>query len=443
MKDNTILSIIPVLDQIDCQFKNSIKTNKTFDTKKEFDKYKLALENDYERITNDSKYFYGFRQYSNNPFLNVREKPLTRFVSAKSLPLLFVNGGELIDYGAKKSVVNVNKIVSTNTQIIKEKININVEINSIQDLLKLIKDNPIIENVEYNINIEALHKIKDPLIELENMIGMLSVKENVIDQIIYYIQGFHKLGNNNNDFMHTVIYGPPGTGKTELAKLIGKIFSNLGILKKGIFNKVTRADLIAGYLGQTAIKTKEVIMKTLGGVLFIDEAYALGNNEKRDSFSKECIDTLCEALSDHKENIMVIIAGYEDELNTCFFSYNAGLESRFTWRFNIDKYSADELRRIFIKKVTDAGWSINTDAKLDEEWFKKNMDYFKYYGRDIETLFAKTKICHSRRVFGKSVDEKTHLNLDDINNGFKLFTKNDEVKSRKTDSWSSLTHMYS
>ena len=117
-------------------------------------------------------------------------------------------------------------------------------------------------------------------------------------------------------------------------KIIGKIFSKLGILSKKYFKKVTRADLIAGYLGQTAIKTRDVINEAKGGVLFIDEAYALGNPEKRDSFAKECIDTLCEGLSDNKDNLMVIIAGYEKELKDCFFSYNQGLDSRFNWRFN-------------------------------------------------------------------------------------------------------------
>ena len=96
----------------------------------------------------------------------------------------------------------------------------------------------------------------------------------------------------------------------------------------------------------------------MGGVLFIDEAYALGNSEKRDSFAKECIDTLCEALSDHKDNLMVIIAGYEDELKNCFFNYNQGLDSRFTWRFKTTDYSPSELRDIFNKKVSDANWKL-------------------------------------------------------------------------------------
>ena len=335
------------------------------------------------------------------------------------------------------------KITTKKSHIKKEIINIDVEINSIKDLIKLIKDNPIIENAEYNINVEALHKIKELLIELDRMIGMRTLKENIIDQIVYYIQNFHKLGKCNGDFMHTVIYGSPGTGKTEIAKLIGKIFSKLGILKKGTFKKVTRADLIAGYLGQTAIKTKDVINDSLGGVLFIDEAYALGNDEKRDSFAKECIDTLCEALSDHKDNIMVIIAGYEEELKTCFFSYNPGLESRFTWRFKTDEYTPDELRQIFIKKVEDAGWYVSTEVKIEEDWFKKNIEYFKYYGRDMETLFAKSKISHSRRVFCKPSEQKTHLTIHDIDKGFNLFIKNEEVKMRKDNSWSSINHMYS
>jgi SpoVK/Ycf46/Vps4 family AAA+-type ATPase len=295
-----------------------------------------------------------------------------------------------------------------------------------------------------------------------------------VDQLLFYLQNLHVYKDTNNgnkranietgDFLHTVIYGSPGTGKTEVAKIIGRIYANLGVIKskptllsdkkklasllssssssasssssslssRSKFKKVTRSDLIAGYLGQTALKTKDVIKDSLGGVLFIDEAYALGNTEKRDSFAKECIDTLCEALSDNKDSLMVIIAGYEKELNECFFSYNEGLDSRFIWRFKVDDYVAEDLRDIFVKKARDFGWSVNEE--LSVEWFEKNMKYFKYYGRDMETLFTKTKIAHSRRVFCKPDEMKKKIIMKDLENGFELFIKNEEVKNRVNDS---------
>ena len=321
------------------------------------------------------------------------------------------------------------------TPVYIKKVNIDSEINNINDLLKLVETYPNDKNIEYNINIDALHKIKLPLNELQNMIGMKDLKENIVDQIIFYIQNLHTLKSDikGNDFMHTVIYGPPGTGKTEIAKIIGSIFSKMGVLSKGSFKKVTRADLIAGYLGQTALKTRDVVNEALGGVLFIDEAYALGNEEKRDSFSKECIDTLCESLSDHKDNLMVIIAGYETDLNNCFFNYNQGLNSRFTWRFKIDEYTGDDLYKIFLKKVKDSGWSLAEDSKINTKWFEKNKGHFKFYGRDIETLFAKTKIAHSRRVFCLDQSVKKFLILKDLDKGLETYLKNEDSKNKERD----------
>jgi len=341
-------------------------------------------------------------------------------------------------------------------------------VNHIEDLIRLINDNPLDDSVEYNINMSLLHQIKDPLIDLNNMIGMHDLKSNVIHQILYFMQNLHKNSKNMEmgDFMHTVIYGPPGTGKTEVAKIIGKLYSKMGILKRGVFKKVTRADLVASYLGQTAIKTRDVVNECLGGVLFIDEAYALGNSEKKDSFSKECIDTLCEALSDHKENLMVIIAGYEKELKECFFNYNPGLESRFQWRFHTDKYSAKEMFEIFKKKVERIEWKIqscddkndnkhddkhdddkkdnsmnNSDNKktkdketrniIGEEWFEKKKEYFVYYGRDIETFLSKIKISHGKRVFCKPEEEKRIITEKDLEKGFDMFMNNEELKKRK------------
>ena len=388
----------------------------------------------------------------------------------------------------KKDIVNID-IDDKNTCYVKNckncknrisykinKVNINVEVNTIGDLIQLCNDYKLAENVEYNIDMKALHKINDDLIELNNMIGMKTLKQNIVDQLLFYLQNLHVYGdkykNDRNvsmsspdskksnidtgDFLHTVIYGSPGTGKTEVAKIIGRIYANLGVIKckptllsdrkkpsssRSRFKKVTRSDLIAGYLGQTSLKTKDVIKDSLGGVLFIDEAYSLGNTEKRDSFAKECIDTLCEALSDNKDNLMVIIAGYEKDLNECFFSYNDGLDSRFIWRFKVDDYVAVDLRDIFVKKIRDCGWLIDEELKV--EWFDKNMKYFKYYGRDMETLFTKTKIAHSRRVFCKPYEMKKRIIMKDLENGFEMFIKNDEVKNRANDSGSKvLQNMY-
>jgi SpoVK/Ycf46/Vps4 family AAA+-type ATPase len=320
-----------------------------------------------------------------------------------------------------------------------EKVNINVSIENVQDILDLIEKYPIKLDVQYNINMQALHNIKLPLIRLNKMIGMQHLKQNIVDQILYFSQNLHQNQNNQSiDFMHTVIYGPPGTGKTEIANIIGHIFSNLGILKNKIFKKATRSDLIAGYLGQTAIKTTDLVKSCLGGCLFIDEAYALGNSEKRDSFAKECIDTLCEALSFHKNELMVIIAGYEKDLKDCFFAYNSGLESRFTWRFNTDDYTPSELNLIFQKKVESIQWILKD--KIKDSWFEKHKDYFKYYGRDMETLLAKTKIAHGRRVFCLPEEDKKKITLKDLNKGFDMFLKNDEVKNRKKDDI--LSHLY-
>ena len=423
-----------------------------------------------------------------------------------------------------------------------ETINIDHKISTVADLIILCEKYKIAENVRYNINMAALHNICPYLRELDNMIGMPTVKATVVDQIIYFIQNLHiptpqapgcivsnKIpisGGSNNpdiinpfcfsggggqpkpdtntvqqlfqfpnlfgssspnnvndantaspasssasfasifsdmkmpkfpkpplstqvkplttpgDFMHTVLYGPPGTGKTEVAKIMGNIFSHLGILKSHTFKKVTRSDLIAGYLGQTAIKTREVINSAIGGVLFIDEAYALGNTEKRDSFSKECIDTLCEALSDHKHELMVIIAGYDKELNECFFNYNEGLNSRFTWRYKIDNYTSVDLRKIFEKTVRDNNWTFVEPTSTKDAWFKEHYDYFKYFGRDIEVFFTKTKIAHSRRIFCRPENEKRVLTMKDLETGFALFSQNDDVKNRGNGFGASASTLY-
>jgi hypothetical protein len=309
----------------------------------------------------------------------------------------------------------------------KQQIHIDVEIINIDSILHIIDTYEYNPDIEYNIDLKLLHNIHSELVEINNMVGINTFKESIINQLLYFMQELHI--NKEHDFKHMVIYGAPGTGKTQIAKLIGTMFSKLGILKNNIFRKVTRTDLIAGYLGQTAIKTNKVIQECLGGCLFIDEVYSLGSGDLgNNSFSKECIDTLCEALSNHKEELMVIVAGYKDDVNECFFKANQGLDSRFIWRFELDGYSPKELMRIFILKVENNGWEILVGNKL-ENWFVLNKDTFKHYGRDMELLFSYTKISHGRRIYGKDVILRKKITMKDLENGFKVFQKhNSKIK---------------
>jgi AAA+ superfamily predicted ATPase len=304
---------------------------------------------------------------------------------------------------------------------------IDVSINKIGDLISIIDENEYSVDTEYNIDLKSLHNIRAELVKMDSMIGMETLKKSVLEQLLYFAQDLH-IGNKTSEFKHTVIYGSPGTGKTEIAKIIGEMYSKIGILKNNTFKKVTRSDLIAGYLGQTAIKTRKVIDECMGGVLFIDEAYSLASFDNNDSYSKECLDTLCEALSDHKDDFMVIIAGYKEELDNTFFKANRGLESRFIWRFNMDIYNAVELSKIFKKNVRENNWVFEQEDCLTDKWFSDKKDNFKNCGRDMELLFTFIKIAHSRRIYGKDKDLRKKLTISDINMGYENFLKNTNTK---------------
>jgi SpoVK/Ycf46/Vps4 family AAA+-type ATPase len=295
-------------------------------------------------------------------------------------------------------------------------------IHTISDIIQLAIDNPLTNNVHYeNVNMKSLHAILPFLNQINDMIGLASIKRDLTSQIIYYLQPSVRAGG---EYKHTIIAGPPGTGKTELAKLIGNIFSHLGVFGDGNvkFKKATRSDLVAGYLGQTAIKTNEVVKSSLNGVLFIDEAYSLGGNgDKKDAYSKECIDTLCESLSVYKDNLMVVIAGYESELDSCFFSYNQGLKSRFAWKYTIDGYSAEELYCIFISKLTMFR-PFDHKKETMVQWFSQRMDGFSSFGRDIDMLISKIKIVYSSRMFCCS-EKDSPITLDDVKIGYEMISK--------------------
>lgn len=336
--------------------------------------------------------------------------------------------------------------------------NINT-IEHVDHLIELGKSYHCKKNREYRgINLRILCNLVPSLTELTRMIGMDNVKERMVDQILFFLQGYHNntkcnkcidcaynlpCPKNQTDMLHTVVSGPPGVGKTETGKILGKVYKEMGILTNNKFKVVGRSDLIAGYLGQTALKTQKVIDECKGGVLFIDEAYALGHEELRDSFSKECIDTLNQNLSERRD-FLCIIAGYKDALEKCFFNFNDGLRRRFTFRYDLVPYKPQELKQIFELKVMLGGFKLcytgADDDTIDkakeklventivENLFVKNHRYFPNNGGDMETLFLNCKIAHSRSMVGNTND-KYILNVKDIEKGFDTFVKGRDYKN--------------
>jgi SpoVK/Ycf46/Vps4 family AAA+-type ATPase len=204
----------------------------------------------------------------------------------------------------------------------------------------------------------------DVLAELDALTGLASVKAQV-RRIIAVVQANterEKAGLKPvNPGLHLVFTGPPGTGKTTVARLIARLYASTGALKGSKFNEATRSDLGAGYVGQTAIKTTELINKSRPGVLFIDEAYALTPSYESD-FGHEAIATLVKAMEDHRDELAVIVAGYEDEM-TEFIGSNPGLRSRFKTRIGFPDYSADELIEIFDRMLVDVGIGLSEEAR--------------------------------------------------------------------------------
>ena len=353
---------------------------------------------------------------------------------------------------------------------------IDLNVTCLEDLIELSKlyNSEDFPNKNYSVNIKGIYDMVPSLIELQSLVGLNDVKQKIIDQIIFFSQNLHnnyvepkKENTQTNpisqflnienkksvpnkefnkfesclkdddqlDMLHTVIEGPPGVGKTIFGKILSRIYLSLGITYKDKFKIVSRTDLVGEYLGHTAIKTQKVIDECLGGVLFIDEAYQLGNgnNKKIDSYSKECIDTLNQNLSEKKGQFICIIAGYKKELEENFFSVNPGLKRRFSFKYTIESYDWKELTNILIYKIPKIKWKIDDETKtklIETEFLKDKMEQFPHFGGDIETLLLNIKIEHGKRVFGKKIQYHKNINFKDVEEGYKRFLENRKIQKQ-------------
>jgi len=244
-------------------------------------------------------------------------------------------------------------------------------------------------------------KIEDLLAELDGYIGLELIKEEVRSLInmvkVYKLRKEHGLPTEDLS-LHMVFSGNPGTGKTMIARLMSRIYHSLGILSKGQLVEVDRSGLVAGYVGQTAIKTKKVIDKAMGGVLFIDEAYAL-NGKSENDFGQEAIDTMLKAMEDHRDDLVVIVAGYT-ELMKEFVQSNPGLESRFNRFMFFPDYSVEEMMGIFDMRCK-GGYELDEEARpLVRDYIaEESADQESFgNGRGVRNIFENIIVAQNNRL---------------------------------------------
>ena len=258
-------------------------------------------------------------------------------------------------------------------------------------------------------------KVEDLLAELDGLCGLEKVKEDVKSLInLVKVRRLRQEAGLPVPPMslHLVFMGNPGTGKTTVARLLARIYHAIGVLSKGQLVEVDRSGLVAGFVGQTALKTQDVIEKAKGGVLFIDEAYALANQDAPNDFGREAIEVLLKGMEDHRDDLIVIVAGYT-ELMWNFIHANPGLESRFNKYFYFEDYNGDQLMEIFRSMCERNGYTMDeataqAAAEAFREMYEKRDENFGN-ARDVRNVFETAVARQANRLAGIEAPRKEDL----------------------------------
>ena len=282
--------------------------------------------------------------------------------------------------------------------------------NKTIDILSTIEVEDVIGSIG-SIDENKEESLEDALREFNSLIGLDGIKEE-ITELVYIVQNQQRRkaqGLKSPSFSHHLVFmGNPGTGKTTVARSVAKIYKCLGILSKGQLIETDRSGLVAGYVGQTAIKTQEVINSAIGGVLFIDEAYTLSKGGAND-FGQEAIDTLLKVMEDQRHDLVVIVAGYDDLMRE-FIRSNPGLESRFNRYIHFEDYSSEQMYLIFSDLCFRHQYELSEDAKEKLRQYFEGVDTSTFgNGRGVRNLFENVVIQQAKRIEKSATDTDIQL----------------------------------